>query len=177
MLLEKKLIRVLGRKDIPGRPMIYGTTRQFLEVFNLKDLRDLPSPKEIESLGAEIEADSLFAESAEANAMLIEGTLPMASDKADPQTSNQQAPDHSPTAGTNQALTIHLPEPVPGDAAEETAATVLADPPPTEKPPESAASENAARTSQDPSAAHGTLPVSEDTESASPQDREDGKTS
>lgn len=56
MLLEKKLIRVLGRKDIPGRPMIYGTTRQFLEVFNLKDLRDLPSPKEIESLGTETEA-------------------------------------------------------------------------------------------------------------------------
>lgn len=55
MLLEKKLVRVLGRKDIPGRPMIYGTTRQFLEVFNLKDLRDLPSPKEIESLGTETE--------------------------------------------------------------------------------------------------------------------------
>lgn len=55
MLLEKKLIRVLGRKDIPGRPMIYGTTRQFLEVFNLKDLRDLPSPREIESLGMESE--------------------------------------------------------------------------------------------------------------------------
>jgi segregation and condensation protein B len=57
MLLEKKLIRVMGRKDIPGRPMIYGTTRQFLEVFNLKDLRDLPSPKEIEALGAEIEME------------------------------------------------------------------------------------------------------------------------
>jgi segregation and condensation protein B len=57
MLLEKKLIRVMGRKDIPGRPMIYGTTRQFLEVFNLKDLRDLPSPKEIEALGAEIDME------------------------------------------------------------------------------------------------------------------------
>lgn len=52
MLLEKKLIRVLGRRDIPGRPMIYGTTRHFLEVFELKDLRDLPSPKEIEALGS-----------------------------------------------------------------------------------------------------------------------------
>jgi segregation and condensation protein B len=61
MLLEKKLVRVLGRKDIPGRPMIYGTTRQFLEVFNLKDLRDLPSPKEIESLGTEV--DNLFSTS------------------------------------------------------------------------------------------------------------------
>ena len=51
MLLEKKLVRVLGRKEIPGRPMIYATTKQFLEIFDLKDLKDLPSPKEIEALG------------------------------------------------------------------------------------------------------------------------------
>lgn len=51
MLLERKLIRVVGRKEIPGRPMIYTTTKKFLELFELKDLRDLPSPKEIEELG------------------------------------------------------------------------------------------------------------------------------
>lgn len=51
MLFERKLIRVLGRKQIPGRPLIYATTKQFLEVFDLKDLRDLPTPDEIESLG------------------------------------------------------------------------------------------------------------------------------
>ena len=51
MLLEKKLIRVIGRKEIPGRPMIYTTTKKFLEVFELKDLKDLPSLKEIEELG------------------------------------------------------------------------------------------------------------------------------
>ncbi len=50
MLLEKKLIRVLGRKEIPGRPMIYATTKHFLEVFDLKDLKDLPSPKEFGEL-------------------------------------------------------------------------------------------------------------------------------
>lgn len=50
MLLNRKLIRILGRKEIPGRPLIYATTRQFLEVFDLKDLKDLPSPKEIEAL-------------------------------------------------------------------------------------------------------------------------------
>jgi segregation and condensation protein B len=50
-LLERKLIRILGRKELPGRPMIYGTTRHFLEVFDLKDLTDLPTPKEIEELG------------------------------------------------------------------------------------------------------------------------------
>ncbi len=51
MLLERKLIRVVGRKEIPGRPMIYTTTKKFLELFELKDLKDLPSPKEIEDLG------------------------------------------------------------------------------------------------------------------------------
>lgn len=50
MLMERKLIRVLGRKEIPGRPLIYATTKHFLEVFELKDLRDLPTPKEIEEL-------------------------------------------------------------------------------------------------------------------------------
>ena len=52
MLLERKLIRVLGRKEIPGRPMIYETTKFFLELFDLKDLKDLPTLKEIEALGA-----------------------------------------------------------------------------------------------------------------------------
>ncbi len=46
-LLEKKLIRVLGRREIPGRPLVYGTTRKFLETFDLKDLKDLPAPGEI----------------------------------------------------------------------------------------------------------------------------------
>ena len=51
VLLERKFIRVLGRKEIPGRPLIYATTRHFLEVFDLKNLNDLPTPKEIEELG------------------------------------------------------------------------------------------------------------------------------
>jgi segregation and condensation protein B len=50
-LLERKLIRVLGRREIPGRPLIYATTRKFLETFDLKDLKDLPTPKEIEEFG------------------------------------------------------------------------------------------------------------------------------
>lgn len=52
-LLEKKLVKILGKKDIPGRPLIYGTTREFLEVFSLKDLKSLPSLREIEELALE----------------------------------------------------------------------------------------------------------------------------
>jgi len=50
MLLEKGLIRVVGRKQLPGRPIIYGTTKRFLEIFDLKDLSSLPTLKEIEAL-------------------------------------------------------------------------------------------------------------------------------
>ena len=41
-LLERRLIRVVGRKATPGRPVLYGTTREFLEHFGLRDLEDLP---------------------------------------------------------------------------------------------------------------------------------------
>jgi segregation and condensation protein B len=53
MLMEKDLVRVAGRKDLPGRPLIYGTTRRFLEVFDLKDLKDLPTLEEMEALAGE----------------------------------------------------------------------------------------------------------------------------
>ena len=50
-LLEKNLIRIMGRKNLPGRPLIYGTTRKFLEVFDLKNLESLPKLKEIKEFG------------------------------------------------------------------------------------------------------------------------------
>lgn len=49
-LLDKKLIKIIGKKDIPGKPLIYGTTRGFMETFNLKDLSSLPTLREIEAL-------------------------------------------------------------------------------------------------------------------------------
>ena len=53
MLLERKFVRILGRKEIPGRPLVYATTKYFLEVFGLKSLKDLPTPKEFEELAGE----------------------------------------------------------------------------------------------------------------------------
>ena len=49
-LLDKHLIRILGKKDVPGRPLMYGTTREFLEVFGLRDLTGLPTLKEFSEL-------------------------------------------------------------------------------------------------------------------------------
>ncbi len=52
-LLQRNLIRIVGRKSLPGKPIIYGTTKEFLEVFDLDDLSSLPTLKEIEELGSE----------------------------------------------------------------------------------------------------------------------------
>ena len=47
LLLEKRLIKILGRQNVPGRPIIYGTTGRFLEFFSLKDISSLPTLEEI----------------------------------------------------------------------------------------------------------------------------------
>ena len=44
-LLERRLVRIAGRKDTPGRPFLYETTRDFLVAFGLRDLADLPKPE------------------------------------------------------------------------------------------------------------------------------------
>ncbi len=46
-LLERRMIRIIGRKEVPGRPLMYGTTREFLQYFGLKDLTELPTLKEL----------------------------------------------------------------------------------------------------------------------------------
>src|SRR6266851_4159322 len=59
-LLEKRLIRITGRKEVVGRPMLYGTTKQFLLHFGLKDLAELPKIEEFaEVLGEEVDVDGL----------------------------------------------------------------------------------------------------------------------
>ncbi len=49
-LMEREWIKVLGHKDVPGKPALYGTTKEFLDYFNLKSLEDLPSLAEIKDL-------------------------------------------------------------------------------------------------------------------------------
>jgi len=52
-LLERQLIRIAGQREVPGRPMLYGTTRRFLEVFGLERLKDLPTLRELDELARE----------------------------------------------------------------------------------------------------------------------------
>ena len=53
LLLERDLVRILGKKDEPGRPLLYGTTTQFLEFFGMKSLKDLPTLHEFTELNEE----------------------------------------------------------------------------------------------------------------------------
>ena len=46
-LLDKRLIKIVGQKEAPGKPMLYGTTKEFLQYFGLKDLTELPTLKEL----------------------------------------------------------------------------------------------------------------------------------
>ncbi|MBI5826282.1 MAG: SMC-Scp complex subunit ScpB [Deltaproteobacteria bacterium] len=52
-LMDKRFIKIVGRKEVPGRPVVYGTTKEFLETFDLKDLSCLPSLKDIQKLEEE----------------------------------------------------------------------------------------------------------------------------
>lgn len=49
-LVERDWVRVLGHKEVPGRPELLGTTKQFLDYFNLKSLEDLPQLEELKDL-------------------------------------------------------------------------------------------------------------------------------
>jgi len=52
-LMEKRFIKIVGRKEVPGRPVVYGTTKEFLETFDLKDLSCLPTLKDIQKMEEE----------------------------------------------------------------------------------------------------------------------------
>jgi len=71
-LLEREWVRVVGHRDVPGKPALYGTTRQFLDYFNLKSLSELPPLAEIRSLDSiqselELKMDGITAEGEAAN--------------------------------------------------------------------------------------------------------------
>jgi segregation and condensation protein B len=55
-LMERRLVKIVGKKDVPGKPMMYGTTPEFLQYFGMKDLSALPTLKEFQELEAGEEA-------------------------------------------------------------------------------------------------------------------------
>lgn len=51
-LMERRLVKIVGKKDVPGKPLLYGTSSEFLQYFGLKDLSSLPTLKEFQELEA-----------------------------------------------------------------------------------------------------------------------------
>jgi len=53
-LLERRLVKIVGRKEAVGKPMLYGTTQEFLQYFGLRDLSELPPLKDLEEVAQEL---------------------------------------------------------------------------------------------------------------------------
>ncbi len=113
VLMDKKLVRVLGRKEIPGRPLIYATTKHFLEVFELKNLKDLPSPQEIERHGDTPQQQLTFAE-------IPKSDLPQKETPALPAQTPAPSEDESETTATEQASTPPEDESEPAISTQAT---------------------------------------------------------
>jgi segregation and condensation protein B len=90
-LLERALVKIAGRKDAPGRPIMYATTSQFLELFGLRDLQSLPDLEEFRAL------EGLRDAPAPDPAAPLEATAPAGETVTAPEYSRTHAtPDESP---------------------------------------------------------------------------------
>ncbi len=74
-LLERNWIRVVGHRDVPGKPAMFGTTKEFLDYFGLKRLEDLPTLAEIKDGLPELSPQTDLLESLEADAQGVEAVL------------------------------------------------------------------------------------------------------
>jgi segregation and condensation protein B len=71
LLIERRLVRVAGRRDVPGRPLVYTTTQDFLEMFGLKDLKSLPTLAELGDEFQNMADQSGFSDPGERNAAVL----------------------------------------------------------------------------------------------------------
>jgi segregation and condensation protein B len=123
-LLERKLIRILGKKDEPGRPLLYGTTKEFLELFSLRDLTQLPTLREFQELSEE--SRKIVEE--EAPAPPIAGVTDLAQDPGAAEKLAQHTAESDAALAQLESAMDHA------DEQSKAAAHILAPPAP---PPES----------------------------------------
>ncbi len=121
-LLDKKLISIVGKKDVPGKPFLFATTKTFLEVFGLENLASLPTLKDIDDLDTAHlptlvresnlnEIDEVFLPETD-DAEEGQGTgepeprieddkpsLPVANDESDPKLPEDEEDDHTSCCG------------------------------------------------------------------------------
>jgi segregation and condensation protein B len=96
-LLNKGLIKITGRKEVPGRPFLYGTTKEFLEYFGLKSLEDLPKIEEFTQLGI----DAPKAEALQDAGVIVESTTGVIASEA------KQSFEEASQEGSGQSRTMN----------------------------------------------------------------------
>jgi len=117
MLGEKDLVKIMGREDLPGRPLIYGTTKKFLEVFDLQSLEALPKLKEIEALGAEEHEPTTNEETTSPNGEAISTNRETISQNGEPISTERETNSPQGETDHSQGETLSQREPSPqGDA-------------------------------------------------------------
>jgi segregation and condensation protein B len=133
-LLDRSLIRIIGKKEEVGRPILYGTSPEFLRIFSLKDLTQLPTLRQFHELSAEHQAkvaakhgDAAAAEGGAADAPLVESPLG-ASGPLTPAAGGLGVADPDEDDGLLEELEEA------SEAASRAAAPLHPEPPPTESP-------------------------------------------
>lgn len=111
-LLDREFLRIVGRAEEPGRPLVYGTTAKFLEVFGLNTLKDLPNPAEFLDMG--VGANSESDDGADAEQGYFESGDFMMGEDVD-------------LGEVDQAILDELDQSLSGLAAAEKALTVFGD--------------------------------------------------
>jgi len=100
-LQEREWVRVVGHRDVPGKPAMYATTRQFLDYFNLKSLEELPplaDIKELDNLSGDLEFDPEPANDAVNNAVDAE-------ESSSPSSTTAETTDHADEASKKEVTT------------------------------------------------------------------------
>lgn len=129
-LTEREWIKVVGHRDVPGRPSLYATTKGFLDYFSLRSLEELPSLGEIQDLESlnnelDLQLENAVAEAqGEAGAAVVEGDSEGESSDAQTEGKQEQAADPEVTDDESSA---QVSEDAAEDSAEQSSETVAED--------------------------------------------------
>lgn len=103
-LLEREWIKIVGQREIPGRPSVYATTKQFLDYFNLKSLEELPllpEPKDLDQAALQLEQQLMPEQFAEMSSGSADGPSAIILDAGEPPALPEEA-DHEIALGDSR---------------------------------------------------------------------------
>ncbi|VAW70371.1 Segregation and condensation protein B [hydrothermal vent metagenome] len=117
-LSEREWVRVLGHKDVPGRPSMYGTTRDFLDYFNLKNLDELPSLADITDLD-KLHPELAFDQEVAAAGETDENSENKAEISINPDDGSEQGVSNEADKEAEEPADTDLRAEVPGESVNE----------------------------------------------------------